>query len=46
MVMVEYARDEFVVGILSGVVKNRRYVVKDGLILKRNGILLVPNLKV
>lgn len=42
----EYTKDEFTTGILSGVVKNKRYVIRDGLILKRNIILLVPNLEV
>lgn len=45
-VMDEYAQDEFVFGVLSGVVKNKRYVVKEGLILKRNRIFLTPTSEV
>lgn len=34
--MDEYDQDKFASGVLSGVVKNNKYVVKEGLILKRN----------
>lgn len=40
--MVEYVRNKFAHGILNGTVRNKRYVVKDGLILKRNRIFLTP----
>lgn len=45
-IMDEYAEDEFDYGILSGVVKNKRYVVKEGMILKRNWIFLTPMSKI
>lgn len=44
--MDEYAQDEFDSGILSGMVKNKRYVVKEWLILMRNWIFLTPTSKV
>ena len=41
--MAEYTRDEFAQGILGGTVRNKRYMVREGLILKRNRIFLTPN---
>lgn len=43
MIMDEYARDEFATRILNGKVRNKRYVIKKGLIMRRNRILLVSN---
>lgn len=41
--MIEYIKDEFGQGILDGTVRNKRYIVREGLILKRNRIFLTPN---
>jgi len=46
MIMDEYTKDKFIARILSGMVKNRRYVIRDGIILKRNKVILVPKSEV
>lgn len=38
--MDEYAQDDFAFGILNGVVTNKRYIVKEGLILKMNRVFI------
>jgi len=43
--MVEYIKDKFVQSILDDTVKIKRYIVRDGLIIKRNRIFLTPNSK-
>lgn len=45
-VMDEYAQDDFASRVLSGALKNKRYVVREGLILKRNQVFLTPTSKV
>jgi len=42
-VVEEYAKDKFSSEILDGKVRNKNYVVKEGLIMRRNKILLIPN---
>lgn len=39
-VMDEYAQDIFTIGILDGSIRNKRYVIKEGLIYKGRRILL------
>lgn len=42
-IMDEYAKDKFLFGILNGRIRNKKHEVKEGLILRRNRILMVPN---
>lgn len=45
-VMKEYTQDDFATKIISGVIKNKRYSVKEGLIFKRGRIFLTPTSKI
>lgn len=45
-IMDEYAQDEFASRIISGATKNRRYLVKEALILKRGQIYLTPTYEI